>query len=107
MGKETLTVDGEQITITTRETRYCSDCEEDVGPFSKTTCPGCGREESVYVMSEDYTERGKFLYHGTGTIEDMAGALEQRAKFLRAMKDNGWERRGVAGDDYSRLTKTE
>ncbi|WP_338740280.1 hypothetical protein [Haloplanus salilacus] len=107
MGEETITVDGEQISLTTSETRYCSNCEEDVGSFMDSTCPGCGREDSVRVISEDYTERGKFLYYGTGTIEDMAEALEKRAKFLRVMKENGWERRGVAGDDYSRLTKTK
>jgi DNA-directed RNA polymerase subunit RPC12/RpoP len=108
MGEESIIVEGEQITISTEEHLNCQQCDHRwITTDGDYRCPDCGHGNNVRVTSEDYTERGKFLYYGTGSIEDMAEALERRAKFLRTMKENGWERRGVAGDDYSRLTKTE
>jgi DNA-directed RNA polymerase subunit RPC12/RpoP len=108
MGEETLTVDGEQITVTTEENLHCQQCDHRwIVTDGDYQCPKCGHRDKVRLVTEDFTERGKLLYYGTGTIEDMAETLERRAKFLRAMKESGWERRGVAGDDYSRLTKTE
>jgi hypothetical protein len=108
MGKETITVDDEQITITTEENLHCQQCDHRwIVTDDDYQCPKCSNEDKVRLVTEDYTERGKFLYYGTGTIEDMVEALERKAKILDTMEDNGWERRGVAGDDYSRLTKTE
>jgi hypothetical protein len=60
-------------------------------------CSECGQRGEV--ICGERTIRGKWIYSGSGSIEEMAVTLEQQAEFLRELRDEGYEL-VEGGDDY-------
>lgn len=61
-----------------------------------------GREERI--------ERAKWTFDGAEDVEEMAVLLEEKAKHLRELREDGWELDQTVDDDYaylSRSVKTE
>lgn len=107
MGEETITIDGEQITLTTEEWLTCGRCDHEWTAFNDRVCPECGTSDYSKVITEHIDEWGKIIYNGTSSIEDMAATLERRAKILRKLRESGWERRGVVDTGHATLEKCE
>jgi len=107
MGEETITLDGEQISLTTEEWLSCERCNIEWLSFDDRVCEKCGTNDHTRVITEEIDEWAKIIYNGTSTIEDMASTLERRAKILRKLKQNGWERRGVVDTGHATLRKCE
>jgi hypothetical protein len=50
--------------------------------------------------------RGKWLYDGSRSVDDMITALEKEIMLLKHLKDDGWEVDDEVVDDYAYLCKT-
>ena len=106
MGEETITVDGEEVTLSTEKRFVCEKCELDWLEY-EGQCPECQTDKHSHLVAEEIDEWAKIIYDGTSTIEEMAARLERKAKFLRQLKENGWERRGVVDTGHATLRKCE
>ena len=51
--------------------------------------------------------RAKWIMDDAITLEQAARKLEEYAKYLRELKDNGWELNSPVRDDYGFLEKEE
>lgn len=49
--------------------------------------------------------RGKWIYDGSETIDDMIAALQREIHLLTELKADGWQVDGVVEDDYAHLCK--
>lgn len=54
---------------------------------------------------EEMVVRAKWTFDGANSIEDMAEKLEQKAKALRELDEDGWELEDEVRDDYAFLIR--
>lgn len=61
------------------------------------------KEENIYCQpdSSKYILRGKGLYNGCSSIDQMIQALELQIKELKKLDENGWIVQGTSYDDYT------
>lgn len=50
---------------------------------------------------DDSIIRGKSMYDGCDSIDDMIECLQQEAEYLRSLKEQGWRLRSRVVDDYA------
>ncbi len=78
----------------------CDDCE-------------CYDEDASYTdsYSEDFDEenntilRGKWIYDGSKTIDDMVECLRREIRLLSDLKNDGWRLKDEVSDDYAFLER--
>lgn len=59
--------------------------------------------DSEYDSQHDAIIRGKWVYDGCDTIDEMIARLEREAEYLLGLKDEGWQLRSRVVDDYAFL----
>lgn len=108
MGEITIEVDGVEHTYATEEILVCNHCDNGWMRFpaeGSEACPECGTKE-VTLTAEQITDRPKWLWDGTDSIEEMAARTEHKAKLLRKLAQRGWALNEPPRDGYARLTKS-
>lgn len=104
----------------------CDGCPCDPCECDPCDCVGCdceGSESSSYT-SEEHTDtstddeeveddehscilRGKWMYDGSKTVDDMIAALHREIALLTDLKNDGWVLEQEVQDDYAYLVKPE
>lgn len=49
--------------------------------------------------------RGKWIYDGCASIEEMVERLQQQMEHLKTLQDEGWSVSGITKDDYTFMHK--
>ena len=64
-------------------------------------------EESASESEHEHDEiiRAKWQMDGASSLEEAVVKLENFIKYLKGLKDNGWELRGTIDDDYGFIYK--
>lgn len=68
---------------------------------------GSSDEEEDSYDGEDTIERGKWIYDGCKTIDEMIQRLINKIEELRRLKEDGWEVEDTVDDDYAFLIQKE
>lgn len=69
----------------------------EVSDHDELKCPDCGSKGDV--TSREVTVRGKWIFSGCGSVQEMAKRLEERAEYLQGLDKEGY-RLVDGGDDY-------
>lgn len=81
------------------ETLDSSTCKCD--PCTCEICE-CDTEQDSEMPAEDCkVVRGKWIYDGCSTIEEMIERLQQQIEHLKSLQNEGWNVSGITKDDYT------
>ena len=81
----------------------CDHCEEECGSDCECVVDDCCNSTS----SEDFDDennsvlRGKWIYDGSNTIDEMIECLQNEIRFLTDLKTDGWFLTQTVNDDYA------
>jgi hypothetical protein len=56
---------------------------------------------------EERVVRAKWTMDGSETMDEMAEKLEQKAEYIRDLKEEGWELEDSVQDDYAIVVRDE
>lgn len=102
---------------------HCN-CENDVTYLQceeEHDCTDSNCDDDEYSSDETYESdeedldddenacilRGKWIYDGSKTIDEMVQSLEREIVLLRDLERDGWKVLDVVDDDYARLVRDE
>lgn len=90
--------DSESIISSSQDNDECQECEHCNDQSSDYTDDSFDEENTCTV-------RGKWLYDGSQTIDEMIACLEREIEVLKELKDNGWYLIDKVYDDYAILRR--
>lgn len=76
-----------------------SETNTESSELGATTCDDSESEDDKCIL------RGKWMYDGSRSIDDMIAALEREVALLRDLQNDGWVVEGVIENDYACLRK--
>lgn len=90
----------------------CSDCDCDCETSSCTSEEVTDTSEDDDFPEDNDDERscilrGKWMYDGSKTIDEMIAALQREITLLTDLKNDGWDLEHEVQDDYAYLVKVE
>ena len=77
-----------------------SETETASSELNASTCDDSESEDDKCIL------RGKWMYDGSRSIDEMIAALEREVVLLRDLQNDGWVVEGVIENDYACLRKT-
>ena len=84
----------------------CDNCEEECGSDCECVEGDCCYADSsseTVSADDDHNSvlRGKWIYSGSETIDDMIECLQREIKLLTDLKTDGWKLTQKVDDDYA------
>lgn len=62
----------------------------------------CGSEHDTdHIVEDCKVVRGKWMYDGCSSIEEMIQRLREQIEHLKSLQDEGWNVSGIIKDDYA------
>jgi anaerobic ribonucleoside-triphosphate reductase len=108
MSEVTVEVGGIEHTYETEEFLICERCDHNWIRFEDTQsekCPECGNKKAILPAEEQITLRSKWLWDGAASVDEMVSRLNQKAKVLEELQNDGWTVNQPPTDGYARLAR--
>jgi hypothetical protein len=117
--KTMMSLSGDDAVETcTREDCPCEECPCEECPCEECPCEECpcqecssNDDESEEDASDDFDDennnilRGKWIYDGSKTIDEMIECLHREIKLLTDLKNDGWSLSHEVSDDFAFITR--